>query len=240
MKVNGFQIEEHGSGYALTIRAHVGREEIMPGWMEEVLRPVLSKEGGLNALISPEQTDSGSTDSGPAETGDDDGAADTGRRRRGRRNAVGGTGDVPAGGEAGSPDTADAKPAGASKGRARRRSQPKAETVEAPAGRVKTRRRGKKEEKPAANPTGAASAAGRRSKKTKPPGVKAAKTKKSPSEEVSDEDLTKSASQAAADIGPPAVMDILDEFGVGEVRDLTQEQRREFVDRLTEARESAD
>ena len=26
-KVNGFQVEEHGSGYQLTIRVHVGRDE---------------------------------------------------------------------------------------------------------------------------------------------------------------------------------------------------------------------
>lgn len=98
------------------------------------------------------------------------------------------------------------------------------------------RRRGKKqEEKEPANPTEPVATAGRRSRKTTRRPA-AAGTAKSPSkDDVSDEDLTKAASQAAASIGAPAVVDVLDEFEVAEVRDLNQAQRREFVAKLADA-----
>ena len=53
---------------------------------------------------------------------------------------------------------------------------------------------------------------------------------------MSDEDLTKAASQAAAEIGPSKVMDVLDEFSVAEVKHLKQEQRPDFIARLNDER----
>lgn len=43
------------------------------------------------------------------------------------------------------------------------------------------------------------------------------------------------ASQAATKITPKAVMEIMEEFGVGKVNDLKPEQRREFLDALKDA-----
>ncbi len=53
-----------------------------------------------------------------------------------------------------------------------------------------------------------------------------------PPEEITDEDVMKEASAAAKDITPKAVMEILEQFGVVNVGDLTQAQRREFIDQL--------
>ena len=40
MKVTGFQVEEHGSGYAFTVRIFAGREEMADEWLEGVLARV--------------------------------------------------------------------------------------------------------------------------------------------------------------------------------------------------------
>jgi hypothetical protein len=53
--------------------------------------------------------------------------------------------------------------------------------------------------------------------------------------EISDADLTGAASKAAAKITPKAVQDIIDEFGVSELKDLDAGQRVEFIDRMLEA-----
>lgn len=49
---------------------------------------------------------------------------------------------------------------------------------------------------------------------------------------VSDADLTSTASRAAAKITPKKVNEIIEEFGVSDIKELTQEQRVEFVARM--------
>ena len=52
-------------------------------------------------------------------------------------------------------------------------------------------------------------------------------------EGISDADVTKAASQAAAKITPKIVMDILKEdFGVGSANELPQAKRQAFLDEL--------
>ena len=68
-----------------------------------------------------------------------------------------------------------------------------------------------------------------------------AKTKKAPapvSDEITDADLSKAASIAAGEITPLKVTAILEQFGVGQVSELKDEQRREFLDLLDEAIEA--
>ena len=119
----------------------------------------------------------------------------------------------------------------------RRKRQTKAAPTAEPAQTGRRRKRG--EAKPDANPTEPAPTAGRRSSGAK---RSSASTAKSPSKEVADindEDLTKATSQAAQELGPDAVMDVLEQFGVAEIRDLDQGQRAEFVTQLQEARDAA-
>ena len=69
----------------------------------------------------------------------------------------------------------------------------------------------------------------------------ASKAKKAPapvSDEITDADLSKAASIAAGEITPLKVTAILEQFGVGQVSELKDEQRREFLDLLDEAIEA--
>ena len=61
---------------------------------------------------------------------------------------------------------------------------------------------------------------------------------KAVSDEIMDADLSKAASIAAGEITPLKVTAILEQFGVGQVSDLKDEQRREFLDLLDEAIEA--
>ena len=114
------------------------------------------------------------------------------------------------------------------------------EEIEAPS--VSVRRRGagsrepeKKDENPtqAAAPSSPASPAGRRGRATQKPAPVA--ENKSPSKsKITDEDLTKAASEAARTIGVNGVMKVLDEFGVSKVNQLEGGSRQEFLDKLNE------
>lgn len=274
MKINGFQVEEHGEGFAVTLRVHVGLKELPEMFIDEPIRAVVQLLAGLPNMM--EGFDVRSNTGGAQDAADPKPARK--RSRRGNRDdAVAGKGDTASGGAKEPHAAADADGDGAPAGRRRRRSRAAPEAGEAPAGKVRRRRKAG-EEKPNADPSTGAPAAGGRGRgrkkpapaaaKTSPsedptgtarrrakssaeaadgskakPGRRASKTKaggaSSPSEEVSDEDLTRSASLAAAEIGSPAVMNVLDEFGVTQVRDLTPEQRLEFVSRLTEEREAS-
>lgn len=52
------------------------------------------------------------------------------------------------------------------------------------------------------------------------------------SDAISDADLSKAASAAAAEIGPNRVKEVVANFGVGNLAELPQDQRREFLDTL--------
>jgi len=59
-------------------------------------------------------------------------------------------------------------------------------------------------------------------------------------DEISDEDLMKACSRAGKAITPAGVREIIEAYGVGDnVRDLTQEQRLEFIDTLDQEVEDA-
>ena len=55
-----------------------------------------------------------------------------------------------------------------------------------------------------------------------------------PAEEITDEHVMTATSEAAGKITPKKVLSILEEFGVVGVGELNQDQRREFMDRLSE------
>ncbi len=235
MKINGFQVEEHGEGFAVTLRLHVGREELSDTFVSEPIRAVVQLMAGLPNMMEGVLSPSAEEPKAEAE------AKPKVRTRKPRAK----TEDAP-----------DAKPEDAPaptsrSSRRRRAGVSNAQPAKPDSPLTRRRRAGTKEaEKSELDPTSTASTAGRSSRKARASGAKPAseakaKTTKSPSkkkdkkDEVSDEDLTKSASQAAALLGPPAVMDILDEFAVDEVRDLSQAQRKEFLAKLDDAKAAA-
>ncbi len=261
MKINGFQVEEHGSGYHLTIRVHVGHDELADDWIGNIFARLRSggdlfndEEAHPDASAQADDTEE-EGDEAPADSGSGTARAS---RRRGRKRGVGND-DLPSEGASDVP---------ARHTRRRGRAAAKADTV--PAADVKKPRRARKakEEKPEENPTEPAATAGRRSRRGKATGAETASASpsdpsetaktagrrsrrgkasgaksastKSPSEDVSDEDLTRAASLAAKDLGSPLVMDILEEFGAEQVRDLNQAQRAEFLTRLDDERAKAD
>ena len=52
-------------------------------------------------------------------------------------------------------------------------------------------------------------------------------------------DVAKAASEAARALTSPVVLAVLEEFGVGNVAELSQEQRREFTGQLREKVDAA-
>ncbi|KKL63398.1 hypothetical protein LCGC14_2175480, partial [marine sediment metagenome] len=60
------------------------------------------------------------------------------------------------------------------------------------------------------------------------------------SDNITDADLTKAASIGAETITPAKVMEILEQFGVGDVSKLEGESRREFLDMIDTAVERDD
>ncbi len=59
-------------------------------------------------------------------------------------------------------------------------------------------------------------------------------------DEITDRDVSKAASEGAAELTPAAVRGILDQFAVANVGELDQEQRREFIDMVEDAIADAD
>ena len=179
MNVNGFQVEEHGSGYAVTLRINVGREEALG---EHIASEIL-----------------------------------------GRIKAILGSADEP---EKGTPreeqETEVVVAAGASSTFRHRRS-------------VGSREPEKKDENPTqtAASSSTASPAGRRGRATQKP-APAAEVKSPSKSKITDEDLTKAASEAARTLGVAKVVKVLDEFGVSKVNQLEGNLRQEFLNKLNE------
>ena len=59
-------------------------------------------------------------------------------------------------------------------------------------------------------------------------------------DEITDRDVSKAASEGAAELTPAAVRGILDQFAVANVGELDQGQRREFIDMVEQTIEDAD
>lgn len=131
-----------------------------------------------------------------------------------------------AGADAGSSSTEPVSDAGASAGRPRRsRSVENDKAEEAPAEEPVSRRRRSVEPEPAAEEQPV-----RRSRRAAPA-----------EEGISDADLTKAASQAAAKITPKLVMQILKEdYGVTTTNDVPKDKRQEFLDTLKFEMDEAD
>lgn len=79
----------------------------------------------------------------------------------------------------------------------------------------------------------------RRRRTTKPAETDAQETTEPVSAGLTDADVAKAASAAAAVLTPKVVKDVLKQFGTASVNDLDQNQRREFVDLLDEKVEAA-
>ncbi len=226
MELNGLQFERHGSGYAVTLRMHVGAKEPMGLWIA----------GQMAASLNFEAFEA--ADPGTDEVQDEAPPIDTkSRRKRSAKasNAAAGTDageeEKPRGRRQRGKSAGDTDDAAETKGRRRRgpaasTASDESATDEEPKAQTR-RRRGKKADAP---PTSeAAPSAGRRARGA------SASTAKSPSDDdVSDEDLTRAASNAASKVGAPAVMDVLEEFAAAQVSDLSQEQRPEFLVKLAE------
>ena len=105
----------------------------------------------------------------------------------------------------------------------RRRRRRESETDTGPATAEANLGRGRRRREGAADPTKETSSTSQTS------------TTSSPSDDaISDTDVAKAASEGAQELTPKVVTAILDEFGVAFVNDLTQEQRREFIARITD------
>lgn len=57
---------------------------------------------------------------------------------------------------------------------------------------------------------------------------------------IADRDVSKAASDAAMELTPAVVTNVLGEFGVSTVGDLDQNQRREFIDKLNDMQDEPD
>lgn len=269
-KVNGFQVEEHGSGYQLTIRVHVGRDESYGGWVADLLGDL-----DVEDLVSRD------TKGGGEDVNTNEPQAASGRGTRNRRNQQ--TDDAKrdtssdndnAHDEARAPDEGDADSGGEEDGksstrRRSRRAELESEAAETTAEVEKPKRGRRKpaEDKGGENPTESASAAKRKSRSRSTSATtattakstrgraqsadtkKAGKTgaasatksrSKKKADKITDADLTKASSEAAGVVGAPAILDILDEFAVEKVGDLKDDQRAEFVERMKAEVENAD
>lgn len=232
MKVNGMQLEQHGSGFNITLSLWVGAEEELGQVAEKILN-------GFERGISHASDVTGDGDA-PVDTTDKGGTAGEPDHkpasRRGRKRPgsapVGGDGDDAAGRDEGSRDTDDAPPSGERSRRRGRRQNPSSETAETAAPVKRGRGQPKKEEKPEDSPTESASNAERRSR-SRSTTATPAKPGTSPSKgDISDEDISKAATDAASILGAPAVLEILEAAAPGDdtpqLKDLTQAQRKKF------------
>ncbi len=117
--------------------------------------------------------------------------------------------------------------------RRRRKGAPEAEAEEKSTGRRRRR------SAPAEDPTDAPPAGRRRrgSRKGSPISADAGQSEDPvdsppPEDEITDRDVSKAASEGAQELTPAIVREVLDQFGVGNVADLDQGQRREFIDMI--------
>lgn len=117
----------------------------------------------------------------------------------------------------------------------RRRVSEGSESAENPTRRAGGRSQETDTPKPATINDGSASTAlvaGRRRRTETSATTASATTTPASDDKITDADLAVAASQAAQKITPKAVMDIMEEFGVGKVNELKPKQRREFLDQL--------
>jgi|TARA_Y100000310_G_scaffold132889_2_gene131854 hypothetical protein len=254
MKLNGIQIEEHGSGYAVTLRLHVPHVHVNDDEMtsEEVeffedlgVRTLTTTasfacERGEVVSRDTEGGDPRPTDAPPAT----ESSAGTGGRR-GRRAAQAAATEKSAEEEPSAEDPTDAPAAGA--GRRGRRAQNAAAkspsegdpTGAAAAGGPRRGRRARAAAGSDQDGSSAPDAGGGETRKGRR--ASEGKAAASPSSKVTDEDLTKAASQSAPVIGAEGVMEVLSQFkGATKLNDLKAGQRQKFLDALKQAKKEAE
>ena len=236
--VHGFEAREHGSGFLVSFHLWVPKEHFSEAYddMFCLLRAAMLGENDIPKAVSREtrkDSDAGGDTEAAEEPAAEAGADGESRAGRGgRRRGRGGdnTADKPPAGESGSGGSRRRRRRGAAEagGDAAESVADNPSDGAAPAeGGRKRRRRAQAAEAPSTQPE-PSKEGGRRTRRSK--GTADTGSKKST---VSDEDLTKAASEAAAALGSTdAVMEVLEEFGVGLLNELAGEQRAEFITRL--------
>lgn len=200
MKLNGLQIEEHGSGFALTLRVHVGREEFRDGMSDDVTDDAV----GIFTTVVHSTIAFSKKTTLVRESADEQKLDETGTSENKRPEE---------------PSTPG------SRRRQRAKAKGSRETEADPTGAPAAERKGQRRKK------GSSSSASTQKEKA---GASSTKS------ELTDEDLSKAASEAAQSIGAPKVMEILGEFKVEKVNQLKSKQRLEFKQRLDQEVATAD
>lgn len=240
MHLNGFQVEEHGSGYQLTIRVHIGSDELEDNWVGDLMERVggTLNLDGAGTVAEDKDDDKGDNDRPKGRGRRASTARSKSRNNRERDEASDDDGDseaeeTPRRGRR----TRKTEKASPEKGVSRRRGRRKTEgedgeddpSSDAPrAGSRRTRSRK------------SATASGTKATRGRSRSAKGAKSGSAKASGPSDVDLTKACSDAAEVIGATQIANILDEFGVEKVNELEGETRQEFIDRLNDEMENND
>lgn len=214
MELNGIQVEQHGSGHAVTVRLWLGEEQALT--TDDTMRlaaAIVGVRDGLTREVAIGEP----TSSEPTPPVEDE----TPKRGRGRRGkAADESRDSQRDNSTDNEATEDptARPAGR-RGRGRRSSsasvEPAASAGDAGEGEKSTSR-----------------GRGRR-KSTASSGGEQEKSSGDGGETVSDEDLAKAVSAATERCGDPSVaLEVLTDFGVTRIGKLPQEVRGEFLAQL--------
>lgn len=212
MDINGYQVEEHGSGYAVTLRLWVGKDEVADpmafarNFLEGASYATAPAEKETEAEPAPARgRGSRRREVDGGDESRDSQEDSTPKRGRGRRGTSADTPAPDAGGGDGEDPTA--APAGR---RGRRGSQRGASATTS-------------EPSTDAGETAPSTSRGSRRGRSK---------SSEPSVDVTDEDLAKAVSTAAAEVGFEAVMELMEEFGVTRSGDMPAEVREEFLAQL--------
>jgi hypothetical protein len=217
VEFNAMQVEKHGSGFSVTLRVWVPAND-MPSEYEDVLACI--------SHMMARQADTGLAEGAGTVSRDTAAEENPTPRRRGRPRKD----DTEA--TASGPESTTAEEAAPARRRRASSASTSTEPTEARSASGRRRRRGAAPEgEQSASPTESAPSAGRRRGRTSGSAASSAETT-SPSSDVTDEDLTKAASQAVPVLGPERIIEILEEFGVSTVGALTGESRQEFLNQL--------
>lgn len=213
MHINAIHVEEYGSGLSVTVRFHIGNREELE---ESDIARIVEAAKELAQAKEPEQEN------------DNDEKVPT---PQARTHAT--RGDAGRGGTS----------------RRRGRAAPAAEAEKADDGARDTAPRGRGRRSAASSNGGDAAPSSRANRSrahkttaeaTSRVGGRTRRAKKDTEPEITDVDLTKAASEAAAEITPNGVRKIIAEFKVNQIADILQNERQKFLDCLNDATEAGD
>lgn len=137
--------------------------------------------------------------------------------------------------EARAAEEADAHPEGEPPRRRRGRAASDAEAADARGDEYDKPRRRRRRSAPDDDPSTAQPVGRQRRRGKTTAGTAPTVTSGSAHDEITDRDVAKAASEGAQELTPAAVRGILDPFGVSNVADLNQGQRREFINLIDAA-----